>query len=194
MQVSLYLAHYWIIPAESYSQHYLELDSSWFAYSASGCHMGASAFIFLALYCLNKDPHCFLFSKPHPQTNKLFHWKKKNTRQGNTTHLPAEKREEGGNATNALRHAEIRNRPNAQSCSPSHCVWCSYIFLIMLSKTHTNPVWPSLTVLDLISSSVEPSRDVGSAEFQLLASIHFDNTLITNGEVEQVKMNNGHNF
>lgn len=103
MQVSLYLAHYWIIPAESYSQHYLELDSSWFAYSASGCHMGASAFIFLALYCLNKDPHCFLFSKSHPRSNKLFHWKKKNTtRQGNTIHVPAEKWEEGENATTAL--------------------------------------------------------------------------------------------
>lgn len=93
MQVSLYLAHHWIIPAELYSQHYLELDSSWFAYSAGGCHMGPSAFIFLALYCLNKDPHCFLFSKPLLQSNKLFHWKKKNmTRQGDTTHLPAEKR------------------------------------------------------------------------------------------------------
>lgn len=111
MQVSLYLAHYWIIPAESYSQHYLELDSSRFAYSASGCHMGASAFIFLALYCLNKDPHCFLFSKPHPQSNKLFHWRKKNTAsQGNRTHRPAEKREEGENASTAPRHAEIPNR------------------------------------------------------------------------------------
>lgn len=111
MQVSLYLAHYWIIPAESYSQHYLELDSSRFAYSASGCHMGASAFIFLALYCLNKDLHCCLFSEPHPQSNKLFHQRKKNTiRQGNRTHLPAEKREEGENATTARRHAEIWNR------------------------------------------------------------------------------------
>lgn len=57
-----------------------------------------------------------------------------------------------------------------------------------------NPVQPSLIVLDLMSSSAEPTQDAGSAKSQLLANIHFDNTLITNGEIEQVKMNNAGNF
>lgn len=166
-QVSFYLVHYWITAAESYSQCYLELDSRWFAYSANGCHMEASAFIFLFSYSLNKDPHCYLFSKPHPQSNKLFHWREKNSpRQGNMIHLPTEECEGGKNAITALRHAKIPNCPNAQSCSPSHWLCCRHTFLIMTSKSLINLVWASLTVLDLITSSVESSWDVGSAEFK----------------------------
>lgn len=133
--------------------------------------MGASAFIFLSPCSLNKDPYCFLFSKPHPQSNKLFHWREKNTpRQGSTTYLLTEECEEQENAITALRHAKISKSPNAQFCSPSHRLWCRHTFLIMLSKSLMNLVWPFLTVLDLISSSAESSWDVGSAEFQFLAN------------------------
>ena len=59
----------------------------------------------------------------------------------------------------------------------SYCAILSSVSLCLVQlhlshqaeQTHTNPVWPSLTVLDLFSSA-EPSRDVGSAEFQLLAN------------------------
>lgn len=142
----------------------IRLFCQWLSY-------GSKCFIFLFPYSLNKDPHCFLFSKPHPQSNKLFHWREKNTpRQGNTTHLPTEECEEEKNVITALRRATIPNSPNAQSCSPSHWLWCRHTFLIMLSKPLMNLVRPSLTVLDLISSSAESSWDVGSAEFQLLAN------------------------
>lgn len=196
MQVSFYLVHYWITAAESYSQHYLELDSRWFAYSASGCHMEASAFIFLFPYSLNKDTYCFLFFKPHPQSNKLFRWREKNTpKQGKTTHLPTEECEAGKNAITALRRAEIPNSPNAQSCSSSHWLWYRYTFLIMPNMSLMNLVWLSLTVLDLISSSAESSWDVGSAEFQFFSKyIHSENILNANEEVDQVKMNNVFNF
>lgn len=73
--------------------------------------MGASAFIFLALYCLNKDPHCFLFSKPHPHRNLInYSTERRKIQQGNRIHLPDEKREEGENATAALRDADIQHQ------------------------------------------------------------------------------------
>lgn len=139
--------------------------------------MGASAFIFLALYCLNKDPHCFLFSKPHPQSNKLFHWKKKNTaRQQDSSPC----RETGGRrkchrCTERCR--DPTQSPNAQPCSASYCVWGSYVLLIMLSKTRLSPVCSCLTALNLTPSPAEPSPDAGSAEFQLLANTFISITL-----------------
>lgn len=59
----------------------------------------------------------------------------------------------------------------------------------MLSKAYMTPAWPSLTVLNLTSFSVEWSWYAESAEFQLLTS-NLDNTLGANGRVEQVKMKN----
>lgn len=161
MQVSFYLVHYWITAAESYFLPYLELDSRWFAYSASGCLMGARAFIFLSPYSLNEDPYCFPFSKPHPQSNKLSHWREKNTpRQGNTTSP----------------HRGMWGREKCHHCTcwdpkQSKCtILFSISLALVLSKSLMNLVWPSLTVLDLISSSGESSWDVGSAEFQFLAN------------------------
>lgn len=156
--------------------------------------MGASAFILLSCYSLNKDPYCFLFFEPHQQSNKLFHWREKNTpRQGNTTHLPTEEREEGKNAITALRRAKILNSPIAQSCSPSHWPWCRHTFFIMLSKSFMNLVWPSLTVLDLLFSRI--SLGCGKCRIPVFGKyIHSENILITYKEVEQVKMNNIFNF
>lgn len=154
IQVSFYLVHYWITAAESYSQYYLELDSRRFAYSASGCHMGVSAFIFLSPYCLNKDPHCFLFSKPHPQSNKLFHWREKNTpRQGNTTHLPTEECEEGKNvitelnmprSQTVLMHNPVLHLTGSGAGTAFSSCWASH------SGTWFGPLW-----LSLISSPLQ---------------------------------------
>lgn len=128
--------------------------------------MGACAFIFLSPYSLNKDPYCFLFSELHLQSNKIFHWREKNTpRQGNTTHLPTEECEEGKNAITALRHAKILNSPNAQSCSPSHWLWCRHTFLIMLSKSLMNLVWLSLSLISSLQHNLHGMWEVQNSSF-----------------------------
>lgn len=153
--------------------------------------MGASGLIFLALYCLKEYPTAFVSQNIiYNLINYTTEKKKKKYKARQQDSNPCW---EVGGSRKCLHCIKTRwdpNRsPNTKTCLTSHCIWCSYIFLTMLSKAYMTPAWPSLTVLNLTSFSVEWSWYAESAEFQLLTS-NLDNTLGTNGRVEQVKMKN----
>lgn len=153
--------------------------------------MGASAFILLALYCLNEYPTAFvsqniIYNLINYSTGKKKEKYKARQQDSNPCW-------EVGGSRKCLHCIKTRGdpnwSPNTKTCLTSHCSWCSYIFLTMLRKAYMTPAWPSLTVLNLTSFSVEWSWYAESAEFQLLTS-NLDNTLGANGRVEQVKMKN----
>lgn len=99
-------------------------------------------------------------------------------------HTAAEKQEHVENATAAPRHVKTpKQSVSTQPCHTAHCIWYRYTFLNMLSRIHVNPVWPSSTLLNLTSISVELFWYVGHTEFQLLAN-NFDNTKNISGRVE----------
>lgn len=164
MQVPLCSVHEWITLAESYSRHYLELDSGWFAASAGGCHTGASAFVFPALSWLNEDPHCYLFLKSLIHSAINYSTDRRKIQPGKATRLISLL----GREKMPPLHWDMP-RSNTWSCSL--CLWCSYI----LSRW-AKPTWTHLALFDCFLFFLFFSRVVlgcGSAECQLLA-----NTLI----------------
>lgn len=158
--------------------------------------MGASAFIFLALYCLNKDPTAF-FSQNLIRNLINYSTEGRKIQQGKATGL-----------FSLLRNGRTEKMPPLLGDMPrsereSKCATLSSISL-GLGQLHVsyqaepNPREPGLSLFDCPPSHLlfsGATLGCGKCQIPIISKyIHFDNTLITNGEGEQVKLKNVHNF